>query len=67
MSIHTSARVTEVAASGVTLASGTFIPAELVVWAAGIKAPDLPEGHRRPETNAVNQLVVRPTLQDHAR
>jgi NADH dehydrogenase len=61
--IHTSARVTEVAANGVTLASGTFIPAELVVWAAGIKAPDLLKDIAGLETNAVNQLVVRPTLQ----
>jgi NADH:ubiquinone reductase (H+-translocating) len=63
VSIHTGARVTEVAANGVTLASGTFIPAELVVWAAGIKAPDLLKDIAGLETNAVNQLVVRPTLQ----
>jgi NADH:ubiquinone reductase (H+-translocating) len=36
--VHTSARVEEVTASGVRLANGTFIPAELIVWAAGVKA-----------------------------
>jgi NADH dehydrogenase len=61
--IHVGARVTEVAAGGVTLAGGTFIPAELVVWAAGIKAPDLLKDIAGLETNAVNQLIVRPTLQ----
>jgi NADH dehydrogenase len=61
--IHTGARVTEVAANGVTLADGTVIPAELVVWAAGIKAPDLLKDIAGLETNAINQLVVRPTLQ----
>ena len=63
MQVHTGARVTEVTADGVTLASGVFIPAELVVWAAGIKAPDLLKDIAGLETNALNQLVVRPTLQ----
>jgi NADH dehydrogenase len=30
--VHNSARVEEVTASGVRLANGTFIPAELIVW-----------------------------------
>ena len=61
--MHTSARVTEVLANGVQLASGVFIPAELVVWAAGVKAPDFLKDFGGLETNAVNQLVVRSTLQ----
>jgi NADH dehydrogenase len=61
--VHTSARVTEVTANGVTLADGTAIPAELVVWAAGIKASDVLKDIAGLETNALNQLVVRPTLQ----
>jgi NADH dehydrogenase len=35
----------------------------LVVWAAGIKAPDLLKDIAGLETNGLNQLVVRPTLQ----
>jgi NADH dehydrogenase len=61
--VHTGARVTEVAATGVELAGGVTVPAELVVWAAGIKAPDLLKDIAGLETNALNQLVVRPTLQ----
>ena len=61
--VHTSARVMEVTASGVTLVDGTSIPAELVVWAAGIKAPDVLKDIAGLETNALNQLVVGPTLQ----
>lgn len=61
--VHTSARVMEAAANGVTLANGTFIPAELVVWAAGIKAADVLKDIAGLETNLLNQLVVRPTLQ----
>jgi NADH dehydrogenase len=61
--VHAGARVTEVTATGVTLANGVSIPAELVVWAAGIKAADLLKDIAGLETNAINQLVVRPTLQ----
>lgn len=61
--IHAGALVTEVTAQGVTLANGATIPAELVVWAAGIKASDLLKDLAGLETNALNQLVVRPTLQ----
>jgi NADH dehydrogenase len=61
--VHTSARVAEVMANGVKLAGGAVIPAELVVWSAGVKAPDFLQGLAGLETNATNQLVVRPTLQ----
>ena len=46
--VRTNARVSAVEADGIQLASGEFIPSELVVWAAGVKAPDVPEGHWRP-------------------
>ena len=45
------------------LASGDVIPAELVVWAAGVKAPDFLKDLDGLETNRINQLVVLPTLQ----
>lgn len=61
--VHTSARVEEVTASGVRLANGAFLPAELIVWTAGVKAPDLLTKLDGLETNRHNQLVVLPTLQ----
>jgi NADH dehydrogenase len=61
--VHAGVAVTEVSAAGVTLANGKLIPAELVVWAAGIKSPDLLKDIAGLETNKLNQLVVRPTLQ----
>jgi NADH dehydrogenase len=61
--VHTSARVAEVIANGVRLADGRIIPAELVVWAAGIKAPDFLKDLAGLETNRINQLLVTPTLQ----
>lgn len=61
--VRTSARVAEVLPNGVRLATGEFIPAELVVWAAGVKAPDFLKDLDGLETNRINQLVVKDTLQ----
>ncbi len=60
--VHTGARVAEVLPQAVRLASGAIIPAELVVWAAGVKAPAF-LSELGLETNAINQLVVTATLQ----
>ena len=56
--VVTGERVTQVSPSGVTTASGREIPAELVVWAAGIKAPDFLKELDGLEVNRINQLVV---------
>jgi NADH:ubiquinone reductase (H+-translocating) len=61
--VRTNARVSEVTANGVRLADGEFIPSELVVWAAGVKAPDFLKDLDGLETNRINQLVVKQTLQ----
>ncbi|MEW5964093.1 MAG: NAD(P)/FAD-dependent oxidoreductase [Pseudomonadota bacterium] len=61
--IRTGARVTAVSPEGVTLASGDFIPSELVVWAAGVKAPAVLKDLDGLETAPSNALVVTPTLQ----
>jgi NADH dehydrogenase len=61
--IHTSAMVSQVLPNGVRLASGQFIAAELVVWAAGVKAPDVLKDLAGLESNRLNQLVVLPTLE----
>lgn len=44
------------------LASGEQLAAELLVWAAGVKAPEFLAG-LGVETNKLNQLLVKPTLQ----
>ena len=61
--VNTGAKVAEVMADGVRLADGRVMPAELVVWAAGVKAPDVLKDIAGLETNRINQLVVRQTLQ----
>jgi len=60
--VLTGARVTAVEADAVLIADGRRIPAELTVWAAGIKAPDFLKNLGL-ETNKLNQLVVTPELQ----
>jgi NADH dehydrogenase len=55
--------VTEVSADGLKIADGSFIASELVVWAAGVKAPEVLACLDGLETNRINQLVVKPTLQ----
>jgi NADH dehydrogenase len=61
--LRCNAKVSAVRAEGVELAGGMFVPAQLVVWAAGVKAPQWMHELAGLETNRLNQLVVRPTLQ----
>ncbi|MDD2833058.1 MAG: NAD(P)/FAD-dependent oxidoreductase [Methylotenera sp.] len=61
--LYTGERVTEVTSKGIQTHSGRFIPSELVVWAAGIKAPDFLQEIDGLETNRINQLLVNRTLQ----
>jgi len=56
-------RVIEVSAKGVKTHSKRFIPSALVVWAAGVKAPDFLKKIDGLETNHINQLLVHTTLQ----
>jgi NADH dehydrogenase len=59
----TNERVTEVTAHGVVTATGKTVPAELTVWAAGIKAPDFLKDLGGLESNRINQLMVKQTLE----
>jgi len=61
--IRTGARVTEVRSDGVLLGGGDFIPSELVVWAAGVRGPEVLKNLDGLEASPSNQLVVLPTLQ----
>lgn len=61
--LYTGERVTEVTKQGVRTHSGRFIPSALVVWAAGIKAPDFLNNIDGLETNRINQIIVKRTLQ----
>jgi len=63
VNLYTGERVTEVTDKGIFTHSGLFIPSVLVVWAAGIKAPDFLREIDGLETNCINQLMVHRTLQ----
>jgi len=56
-------KVVEVNSEGMRTESGEFIRAAARVWAAGVKAPDFLKDIDGLETNRINQLVVKPTLQ----
>ena len=61
--VRVNARVTEVLSDGVQLASGDYIPSELVVWAAGVRGHDVLANLDALEVSHGNRLVVTPTLQ----
>jgi NADH dehydrogenase len=61
--VITNAKVEEVFSNKLRLSDGVEIPAELIVWAAGVKAPDFLKEIGGLESNRANQLVVLPTLQ----
>ena len=63
VTVLTGAAVSEVTADGLKTADGNFIPASLKVWAAGIRAPGFLQDLDGLESNRINQLQVRPTLQ----
>ncbi|RAU18267.1 FAD-dependent oxidoreductase [Nitrincola tibetensis] len=60
--IKTSTQVASVTATHLITQSGEEIQADLKVWAAGIKAPDLLKTLDGLEVNGRNQLVVHPDL-----
>lgn len=61
--VLTSHRITEATEEGFVTDKGGLIPAEIKVWAAGIKAPDFLKEIDGLETNRSNQLIVKATLE----
>lgn len=61
--VLTQTMVTSADRDGLNTKSGEKINADLMVWAAGIKAPDFMHQIGGLETNRINQLVVKSTLQ----
>jgi len=61
--IKTGSRVVEVSDKGVKLQNGDFIPSELVVWAAGVKGPDVLSHLDGLEVSRDGRLVITETLQ----
>ena len=62
ITILTGQLVSQIDNDGLTTREGDHIAADLSIWAAGIKAPSFLD-ELDLETNRINQLLVRPTLQ----
>lgn len=56
--VMTKTMVTSADEGGLNTKEGEHIDADLMVWAAGIKAPDFMKDIAGLETNRINQLVV---------
>ena len=63
VNVMTQTMVTKADVSGLTTKDGAHIDADIMVWAAGIKGPDFVKELVGLESNRINQLVVKPTLQ----
>ncbi len=63
VSLYLNEKVIEVKEKGVKTTSGRYISSELVVWAAGIKAPNFLKNIAGLKTNHLNQLEVLSSLQ----
>ena len=63
VNVRTSTMITSAEKDGLITKDGEKIPAQIMVWAAGIKAPDYMKDIAGLETNRINQLVVKDTLQ----
>jgi NADH dehydrogenase len=61
--VHIGDRAVEVTAKGVRTASGRLVHGDFTVWAAGIRCPEVLKDLGGLESNRLNQLVARPTLQ----
>ncbi|MBU2869600.1 NAD(P)/FAD-dependent oxidoreductase [Colwellia sp. E2M01] len=61
--VMTNTRVVKGQADGFVKDDGVLIASDMMVWAAGVKAPDFMQNIGGLETNRVNQLLVKPTLQ----
>ncbi len=63
INVYTEEMVTEVNDHEVITKSGLRIPSAMTVWAAGIRAPDFLANIDGLETNQINQIMVKTTLQ----
>ncbi|HEX5843430.1 MAG TPA: NAD(P)/FAD-dependent oxidoreductase [Pseudomonas sp.] len=63
ITVLTGAAVSQVTSDALHTAQGQVIPASLKVWAAGIRAPSFLQDLDGLESNRINQLQVKPSLQ----
>ena len=66
VTVMTGARVESIESGGLRLPDGVLLAADLIVWAAGIKAPAILAQLDGLATNRLGQLLVRESLQTEA-
>lgn len=59
----TNKRIVEVTEKGLKTKADEFIPADMIIWSAGVQADPITKQYDGLEVNALNQLVVKDTLQ----
>ena len=62
VSVKENTRISEATAAGFVTAEGVLIEANLMLWAAGVKAPDFIKDMQLFELNRANQIKVKATL-----
>ncbi|CAM4097139.1 NAD(P)/FAD-dependent oxidoreductase [Shewanella aquimarina] len=63
VSVRQNTRIEEATSKGFVTAENELIAANLMLWAAGVKAPDFIKQIEGLNLNRANQILVRPTLQ----
>ncbi|SBS35971.1 NADH dehydrogenase [Marinomonas aquimarina] len=61
--VHEATRITEAREEGLVTAEGKVITSDLMIWAAGVKAPEFIKNIEGLETTRNNQVMVKGTLQ----
>ncbi|MCA1896147.1 NAD(P)/FAD-dependent oxidoreductase [Shewanella putrefaciens] len=61
--VMTNTRINQVTADGLTTTDDVFIPADMVIWSTGVKAPDFLKEIGGLETNHINQILVKQNMQ----
>lgn len=63
VNVLTNTRVVKVNKNSLETSDGKDIPADMIIWASGVKAPDFLKDIGGLETNKINQVVVKQNMQ----
>ncbi|WP_076540293.1 NAD(P)/FAD-dependent oxidoreductase [Shewanella sp. UCD-KL21] len=63
VNVMTSTRITQVTPEGLSTTDNTLIPADMVIWSTGVKAPNFLNNIGGLESNHINQVMVKQNMQ----
>ncbi len=61
--VMTNTRITQVTPEGLSTTDNTLIPADMVIWSTGVKAPNFLNNIGGLESNHINQVMVKQNMQ----